>query len=100
MKFDTFKKDINILNISLPVESWAVWWTLLFYLYGSFVSLAPRLCYENRFIAPCSIIFFIIALTRLVYGIVSKKLKPADYALWVGGFIIFRFLAFNIFLFI
>lgn len=70
----------------------AVAGTILFAILGFFLS-SPCMCLEGVARSQPRMIFYVIVLGRLLYGLLKRNLRLSDYLLWVGSFAIFYLLA-------
>ncbi len=56
----------------------------------------PCLCVAGAVVGSYKSMFYLIAVVRLLYGLLMRRLNRADYLLWVLGFILFCIIAENL----
>ena len=71
-----------------PLQKWAMVGVIAFAVLGSILA-APCLCPEGAAKSDYKIIFYLIVLVRLLYGLSKRKFLLSDYVLWVGFYIAF-----------
>jgi hypothetical protein len=78
--------------MNMPLQLWAVRGLLAFFVLGLLASI-PCMCREGVVIASYTLVFYIIVLARLLYGVLRQRLTPIDYLAWVGAFVAFCIIA-------
>jgi hypothetical protein len=74
-----------------PIQKWAVILFTLFLIVNLPLTL-PLLCPGGNIAGLFKMIFFLLAVLRLLFGLIQRNLKPVDFLLWAGsstGFSIF-----------
>ncbi len=78
-----------------PIQKWAVAAIFIFFVIG-YLLASPCLCIEGSVKGAYKTVFYLIVLARLLYGLFKRNLRPAVFFLWVGGFLLFVFIAENL----
>jgi hypothetical protein len=76
----------------LPLQKDAIAVFIAFLVVG-FLIAQPCLCREGAVAGLYKSIFYLIVAVRLLYGILKRNLRRSDFALWVGGFVLFCVIA-------
>jgi hypothetical protein len=68
-----------------PLQRWAIVALVLFFPFG-FLLAQPCMCREGAVRGFYKSVFFLIVMTRLLYGVLRRDLQRMDFALWTGSF--------------
>jgi hypothetical protein len=82
----------KIVETRPPLQKSAVAVFVAFLILG-FIFAQPCLCREGAVVGFYKLIFYLIVVLRLLYGILKRNLKILDFLLWIGGFVFFCIVA-------
>ena len=71
-----------------PTQKWLVAGIIVFFVSG-FLFASPCLCRTGAIKGFYRMIFYVVVLGRMLYGLHKKNFQLADYLIWVGFFVVF-----------
>jgi len=77
-----------VSNKRPPLQKWAIIGFIAFFILGWMCSM-PVLNREGAVIGFYTAILYLVVVMRLLYGVLNRNMKVADYILWVGAFALF-----------
>ncbi len=82
----------GIVEAGPPLQTGVIAGFVAFFILGFFLA-QPCLCIFGRVVGSYKLIFYLIVVVRLLYGILKRNLKVEDFILWIGGFVFFCIVA-------